>query len=477
MAAWLVTALEIGLWLLLAAGSLHLLRAAFWGLAAGPLRRPATSPAPADAPLVTVQLPLRNERHVAERVMRAACALSWPRLEVQVLDDSDDETVALVDATAAELRAAGHAIEVVRRQGRHGYKAGALQHALGRARGEFLLILDADCVPPEDLLEQLMPALLADETLAFAQARWSFANERAGLLTRAQAIILHALFTIEQARLTAQKKPLQFNGTSGVFRRRALEAAGGWLGARAGASVTEDLDLSYRVQLAGSHGATFPEIAVETELPQGMRAFRAQQTRWVRGGGEVLRVLARRLLRGEGRPGERATMLGHLLRHARQPYLLLLVAGFPAVALAELPRHTPAWGWPAAIALTYAAVSLYYAATLRRLGRSPLGGLWLAPLVLALSLGLCLTFTVALVQGLLAGPGGEFVRTPKLGDAKKPAYRARGSLLSLVELALGALWSLLVVRAALAGAWPAAAVWAALPAFGLLWVGLGSSVD
>src|SRR5262249_42842717 len=154
----------------------------------------------------TVQLPLRNERFVAERLLRLCAALDWPRdrMEVQVLDDSDDETRAVVDETAAELGRAGLQIEVLRRQDRRGYKAGALQLGLERARGAYLLVLDADFQPAPDLLRRLMGPLLEDPRLAFVQGRWSFDNEDENLLCRLQALILHGLMAVEEARLSAR---------------------------------------------------------------------------------------------------------------------------------------------------------------------------------------------------------------------------------------------------------------------------------
>ena len=478
---WVLALLQLGVWLMLVAASVHLLRSARW--ARGKRLDGALLSLPVgELPVVTVQLPLRNERHVAERVLRATCALDWPRdrLEVQVLDDSDDETCALVDRTAAELRAFGHDITVVRRQGRAGYKAGALANALRTARGSFVAILDADCVPPPDFLQRLVAPLLRDEQLAFTQARWSFDNEAESLLTRVQALILHGLFLVEQPRLSASGAPLQFNGTSGVWRRAALERAGGWLGAGDGASasVTEDLDLSYRVQLAGLRGRILPEVAVRTELPSTMAAFRTQQQRWVRGGGEVLRALFRRLLSGTGPAGERLTMLAHLLRHARQPLLVLLTLWLPATTLGLLtPAFTIPYAWPLVLGLVHVALISYYGAALTRLGRSWLSALSLAPVLVALSLGLSPALSAALLGGLFSGGRpAEFVRTPKAGDAALSTYRPRRRL-PLFEIIVGLTYLALALFAATHAAFPTAAALLAFPAFGYLWVGFSSAFD
>ena len=474
---WLTALAQLGLQAMLCAAAIHLLRSALWALR-HPLPTLAPLPALDGAPFVTVQLPLRNERDVAERIVRAACALDWPRdrIEVQVLDDSDDETRAIVDRVAAALGNEGRDVQVVRREGRAGYKAGALEHALSAARGEYVLILDADCVPPRDLLRRLTAPLVADGQLAFVQARWGYHNEQASLLTRAQAAILDALFAVEQARLSGLGRPVQFNGTSGVWRASALRAAGGWLGHAGGAaaSVTEDLDLSYRVQLGGLRGVTLPALVVTTELPSQMAAFRAQQSRWVRGAGEVLRTLMRKILRDDAPTGARATMVGHLLRHTRQPLLVALLLWLLPVELGWRLPLAPAHAWTVVLALLLFAVATYFAAARSRIGKRALDGVWLAPLVIALSLGLAPALTSALVSGAFSRRAGEFVRTPKSGDARRSSYRAARSPLSIVEALAAVAYAALALWLLAHGQRAAGITVGALVAFGLGWVGFGS---
>lgn len=478
---------QVGLWLLLGAVSLHLLRlgAAAWRLPLSP--PPRDPPPPSDklppVPIVTIQLPLYNEVHVAARAIHAACALAWPRdrLEVQVLDDSTDDTRGRVEQAAAAERARGIDVAVLRRPDRAGYKAGALAAGLPRARGAFLAVLDADAVPPPDFLLRLVPPLLADERLGFAQGRWSFDNQDRSLLTRLQALLLHGLMLVEQSLLSRRRLPLQFNGSGGVWRRTALEAAGGWLGAAgtAGtkvASVTEDLDLSYRARLCGYLGLLVPEVAVRTELPETMAAFRSQQKRWVRGGAEVLRAVLRRL---RGGPEEVATMLAHLLRHARQPYLLLSALLLPAWLLG--PYRSPLPFLPLLLVL-HAALGVYYGAALRRLGRSPLPAFLLAPFLCALSLGMSLSLSAALLSGLLSGGrGGVFVRTPKTGGPEMGGARDRAlrylpdfDPLALAECAIGLGHAALAVVLLWRGAWGGALLCLFYVGGGFLSVGLGS---
>jgi hypothetical protein len=383
-------------------------------------------------------------------------------LEVQVLDDSDDETIGIVDRAAESLRAAGTDVKVIRRPNPHGYKAGALAHGAATARGEYVAVFDADARPEPDCLKRLVAAIARKPSLAYVQARWSFDNERSSLLTRVQAMILDALFAGEQARLSALGRPVQFNGTAGLWRRSALDAAGGWLGFEKHASVAEDLAFSFRVGLAEGFGATYPDIAVRTELPATVAAFRRQQARWVRGSGEVLRALVRAIAGGRAGTPARATMLGHLLRHVRQPWLFALVLVWPVTHWVT-PRFHVEWAWPALLGSVTAAMGLYFAAVRRRLGRSAVTGLLFVPLVMALSIGLCPVLTGAFVGGAL-GQSAPFERTPKGGD-----YRPRPG--GLVEFGLGATYLVLAGNAVLRGSLLEGLVLGWFFAFGLLWVG------
>jgi len=433
---WLCAIVEVSLYALLALASVHLLLRARWGLSQGPLLPAAHVDAPSDAPFVTVQIPLRNEALVAEGALRSAAALRWPhdRLEIQALDDSDDETVELVDTVAAELQASGVAISVVRRRGRRGYKAGALAAGLPAARGELIFVLDADFRPEPTLLAQLVAALVADPALAFVQARWSFRNERSSLLTRLEAAILDALFTVEQAELSARAAPVQFNGTGGLWRRSAIERAGGW--ATDDDALTEDLDLSFRAHEAGLRGVTLPALAVSTELPVPMASFRTQQARWVRGGALSLRALGRRLLANASGKDAR-TMLAHLARHARQPLFLLAALRLPIVAWCGVVPILPSLVGPSVFFGMSISAALYLGAAQRRIGRSLGDGLLLAPQLLILSVGLAPALTLAFLGGLFGRTPGGFIRTEKLGDAPVRT-KSRRDLAALAGLGVAA---------------------------------------
>lgn len=511
--------LKLGLCLLLIAASVHLLRLGLWSL-----RQPAPAPRPVaptdtpdgDLPLVTVQLPMYNERTVAARAIAAACALDWPRLRVQVLDDSTDDTRGLIDDLVAAQRQRGIDIAVLRRPDRRGFKAGNLAHGLSQLGPDcaFVAIFDADFVPPPDFLRSLMPILLADDRLGFVQTRWAYLNEQQGLLTRVQALILDGLMLVEQAYLDAHRLPLQWNGTSGIFRTQALRAAGGWLGEAGSTSVlTEDLDVSYRALLAGYRGRHVAGLAVPSELPAAMAAFRVQQQRWVGGGAQVLRTLFGKLRSDGPRGRSLLTLLAHLARHARQPYLALSLLWLPLWVLLPLwlgPSLTAASeGPPPSLALFLASLShgittvaslrlglalfltavvVYYGAARRQAGRSSLGAALLAPLLLPLSMGLSLSLSAALLRGLFERPeDAVFVRTPKAGPggsadqaalstaAPSGTPPARSSARPpLLEIGLGAAYLGLAGWLLWHGQLGSGLSLLALVAPGLLWVGLGS---
>ena len=231
-------------------------------------------------PNVCVQLPIYNERYVAERVIDAVCAMDWPRdrFEVQVLDDSDDETSAIVSRRVARWRHQGVRVSNVMRGTRQGYKAGALAHGLSLTKAPFIAIFDADFVPPRDFLRRMIGAF-ENPQVAFAQARWGHLDEGYSWFTRLQALVVDFHFLVEQAVRSSRGYFTNFTGTAGVWRRAAIEDAGGW----SAATLTEDLDLSYRAQLRGWRSAYLEDVIVPEELPVSIDAYRRQQSRWATG--------------------------------------------------------------------------------------------------------------------------------------------------------------------------------------------------
>jgi cellulose synthase/poly-beta-1,6-N-acetylglucosamine synthase-like glycosyltransferase len=248
----------------------------------------------ATLPKVTVQLPLYNEMYVAERLLDAVVALDYPKdkLEVQVLDDSTDETTEIVAHKAAELRQQGFDVSHVHRSNRHGYKAGALEHGLQTATGEFIAIFDADFVPQPDLLQTTIQ-YFTDPNIGMIQTRWGHLNEHYSMLTRLQSMFLDGHFLIEQTARARSGRFFNFNGTAGIWRRTCIISSGGWQHD----TLAEDLDLSYRAQIKGWQFLFLPNIVTPAELPVEMNAFKSQQHRWAKGsvqaGKKMLPVLWR----------------------------------------------------------------------------------------------------------------------------------------------------------------------------------------
>jgi cellulose synthase/poly-beta-1,6-N-acetylglucosamine synthase-like glycosyltransferase len=378
-------------------------------------------------PAVTVQLPIYNEKYVATRVINAVCALDYPRdlLQVQVLDDSTDETVELVRHTVRRWRRRGLDVQHVRRGHREGYKAGALVHGLQRASGEFIAVFDADFVPERDWLTRSIAHYLAPRTerLGLVQTRWSHLNPDESPLARAQALALDGHFGVEQAARMAGGLLFNFNGTAGLWRRSCIEEAGGW----SGATVSEDLDLSYRAQLMGWQLHYDSSIAAPAEIPSRITAYKRQQFRWAKGSIQVARLLAGRVLLARLTPFQKVQAVLHLTGYLVHPLMVVLL-------LLTVPLL--AWGWPARFAtqqqlLAWLSVASLGAPLLYGVAQRSLYGAgwtlryrWM-PLLALLGSGVALSNTWAVLQGLFGRPGGEFQRTPKYGEADQAVTRQR----------------------------------------------------
>ncbi len=365
-------------------------------------------------PAVTVQLPIYNEPHVADRLVRAVAALDYPpdRLQIQVLDDSRDRTAAQIAALVTRLREQqGLNIAYHHRQNRRGYKAGALAEALPSASGDFIAVFDADFVPTPDWLRRTVPALRAHKTLAFVQTRWGHLNRAQNVLTAAQGLALDGHFVIEQQARSAAGLWQNFNGSGGLWRRTAIDAVGGWTAD----TVTEDLDLSYRAQLQGWRGAYLNGVQAPGELPALMTSFKRQQRRWAKGSAQTLRKLALRIITSSWPLRKRLYALGHLSGYAvNLPLLLLLFLTLPLALLPAVALPLPALGMLSLLA-SAAPLALYGLAQQQLAGFQGLRRLWALPLLALLSLGLSPTLGAAVIEGALQG-GGEFERTPKQGQ-------------------------------------------------------------
>jgi cellulose synthase/poly-beta-1,6-N-acetylglucosamine synthase-like glycosyltransferase len=371
--------------------------------------------APSEWPRVTVQLPLYNELYVAKRLIDAVAALDYPadRLQIQVLDDSTDETREIVARHVEEVRRRGVDIEHLHRVDRTGFKAGALAAGVKRARGELLAVFDADFVPSPDFLKSTVPYFTDPEIgpeLGMVQACWEHLNREYSLLTRIQAIFLDAHFLIEHAARNRSGRFFNFNGTAGVWRREAIEDAGGWQHD----TLTEDLDLSYRAQLAGWKFLFLPEVKVPAELPVEINAFKRQQYRWARGSIQTARKLLGRVMRAPLPLGVKAEAFVHLTNNVA--YLLMIGLSlliFPAMLLriGTDPYLMLYVDLPLFLGATV-SVLVYY--TVSQMLRDSRGEGWRRrlPALMGLGIGLAVNNARAVLAGLRRDVG-VFERTPK----------------------------------------------------------------
>jgi cellulose synthase/poly-beta-1,6-N-acetylglucosamine synthase-like glycosyltransferase len=376
-------------------------------------------PAPSKAlPFVTVQLPIYNEKYVVTRLIDAVCTLQYPsdRLEIQILDDSTDDTVEIAARRIAYWQRRGRLVEHVRREDRKEYKAGALTYGLERAKGEYIAIFDADFVPTRDWLIRTVAHYCqpGSEKLGLVQTRWSHLNEEFSALTRAQAVMLDGHFGVEQVGRSSSGLFMNFNGTAGLWRRDAIIAAGGW----SGDTLAEDLDLSYRAQLAGWSLRFDGTIDAPAEIPAQITAFKQQQYRWAKGSMQVARHKLVNIIKSEKKWYQKLGAFFHLTGYVIHPLMVVAL-------LLNLPLLY--FGWPHELAsyqvmLGWIGIAGLAAPVMYGLGQWQLYGAewhrryrWL-PLVVLLGTGVALSNGKAVLEGLFGQKGGEFRRTPKFGQ-------------------------------------------------------------
>ena len=393
-------------------------------------------------PRVTVQLPIYNEVYVVERLVRAVAAIDYPRalLQIQILDDSIDDTREVARKTAERLRGLGCDIVHLPRADRDGFKAGALQAGLATASGEFLLIFDADFVPGPDILRRCLPHF-ADPSVGMVQARWDHLNRDFSLLTRLQAILLDGHFVIEHTARHRSGRFFNFNGTAGVWRRACLEDAGGWQSD----TLTEDLDLSYRAQLQGWRFVYLTDCTAPAELPVDIHGFKSQQRRWAQGSVQTARKLLPAILRSSLPWRIKAEAFFHLTNNLSYPLVLgLALLIVPAIVIRDRI------GWQKLIALDFPlffggtfSFLIFYVCSQREIGRKGAATLRCLPLLLSLGVGLSVTNARAVLEALL-GKASDFARTPKYkiegerGEWKTKRYRAARDASPIGECVLAA---------------------------------------
>ena len=376
-------------------------------------RRPPEPPAVSEWPTVTIQLPLYNEKYVVERLVDAVASIDYPRekLEIQVLDDSTDDTVEIARACVERHAATGLNIRYLHRTHRTGYKAGALEEGLRVAQGEYIAIFDADFLPPADFLKRTVPYFGGDPKLAMVQTRWSYVNRHYSLLTEVQAILLDAHFILEHGARWRSGLFFNFNGTAGVWRRAAIEDAGGW----EHDTLTEDTDLSYRAQLRGWRFLYLPEVECPSELPVDMNAFKAQQARWAKGLMQTAKKLLPRILRARVPLRVKLEAFYHLTGCISYP---LMVALSVLLLPAMIVRFYQGWWqvlWidlPLFLAATCSVSSFYLVSQRERDPRHWKRTFLFLPLLMAVGIGVALRNARAVLEAIL-GVQSAFVRTPK----------------------------------------------------------------
>jgi cellulose synthase/poly-beta-1,6-N-acetylglucosamine synthase-like glycosyltransferase len=383
----------------------------------------------AELPMVTVQLPMFNEKYVVEKLIDVIMKFDYPKdkFEVHVIDDSNDETVEIAQAKVNEWKAKGYQIDYIRRPHRQGFKAGALKDAMPLAKGEFLAIFDADFEPYPEFLRKTIP-YFQDPEIGIVQTRWEHINQEYSFITKLQVLPLNVHFTVEQLGRMSAGYLLQFNGTAGVWRKQTIEDAGGW----ESDTLTEDLDLSIRAQLKGYKIRFLEKLGSPAELPAEMNAFKAQQHRWMKGGAETARKMLPTIWKSDRLTfWQKFQGTSHLVGSTL--FLMVFFMGIASVPV----MHTMHWiGIPKGIFTWFmigflSMVTIYYTGNITAdiSGKSKWdlfkSFLWRFPMCLSLSLGMALHNAKAVLEGW-RGQKSDFVRTPKFNVAKKGDAMKKG---------------------------------------------------
>ena len=394
-----------------------------------------------DEPTVTIQLPLYNEKYVASRLVDAVCALDYPKekMQIMVLDDSDDDTVELLDQKIEHYKKEGFLIEHIRRGNRIGYKAGALKYAMKFTNTDFVAIFDADFIPPKWFLKKAIP-YFAKPNIGLIQCRWGHLNENYSALTQAQALSLDFHFLIEQKAKSNSHLFMNFNGTAGIWRKECIDDAGGWHTA----TLVEDLDLSYRAQMKGWKCVFIPNIVVNAELPVQMNGAKRQQFRWAKGSIQcAVKLLGDILVKRRIAIEAKLQAFVQLTRHIVFPLMLLQFLALPILLAADMNLYVVSF-LPAITIAAYLAMGPgAYLLVIHRLWKND----WkykakALPYLLVYSIGMSVNNTVAVFDALL-GKKNEFLRTPKYGiinktdDWRDKAYNLPFTKTTLLEIFFG----------------------------------------
>ncbi len=410
-----------------------------------------------DLPKVTIQLPMFNEMYVVDRLLEGVAAIDYPKdkMHIQVLDDSTDETVNIARAKVDELQERGFDAEYIHRVDRTGYKAGALENGLKTAKGEFIMVFDADFVPERDIIRKLIH-YFTDEKVGMVQARWGHINRDYSLLTKCQSMMLDGHFIIEHIARNRSGRFFNFNGTAGMWRKSTIEDAGGW----EHDTVTEDMDLSFRAQLKGWKFIYVPDALAPAELPCEMNSFKTQQFRWAKGSAQTTKKLLWTVLKADIPLKVKIELVFHLTNNFA--YLFLVVLALLQLPNMLLRRHMDN---PELLLLdiplfaaTCGSICVFYLVTHRALYDNLWEAIKRLPLMMALGIGLSVNNARAVIEGLF-GKDLEFVRTPKHGVTgnqdswKKKRYKARFPIHSVVEILFGLYFVVTIALAIITGSW------------------------
>ena len=427
----------------------------FWKHRANP---PVPASQFAELPVITVQLPIFNELHVVGNLLRTVSALDYPRdrLQIQVLDDSTDETAAHAEKLAAELKAQGYDVDYRHRTNRNGFKAGALDEAMGAAKGDYICIFDADFQPQPDYLKKVIHHF-TDPKVGMVQARWGHLNKDFSLLTRLQALFLDGHLVLEQTARSRHGEFLNFNGTAGIWRRSAITESGGWQHD----TLTEDLDLSYRAQLKGWKFIYLKDVVVPAELPPDMDGFKSQQHRWTKGSIQVCKKILGDVWRSDIPLRLKLEATAHLTSNfAYLLTLCTLVLMYPANFVMGSSWHKAVFvDVPVFFFASLSVVAFYITAQGAQSRFGWLKALPYVPMLLALGIGMSINNGKAVLEALL-NQSSDFVRTPKYGiETKAQAvkqrskYKAGKSIALWIEVTLTGYFAWMIALAAQRGQW------------------------